>query len=66
MWSTVLRACVETYFIGTIGAFRNSEYFDWDSGENVVNSIVTLFAIPGVIIFPFWVLSFLRKNALLA
>jgi hypothetical protein len=66
MWSTVLRLCLETYLPTTAGTFRNAQQLHWDSGENVLNSLVTIIFVPAVLIFPFAVLFGLRENHLLA
>lgn len=62
MWSSTLRALIETYLIGTIGTLRNAENIKWDNAEDTINSLLTIIAVPGVIIFPIWVLWYLRSN----
>ena len=62
-WSSVLRALIEQYLPTTIATFKSIQIGNnWDGFENVMNSLASFVFVPYIVIYPIWIIVFLRRN----
>ena len=62
-WNSVLRALIEQYLPTCMATFKSIQLGNqWDSFENVLNSLASFLFVPYIVIYPIWIVAFLRRN----
>jgi len=62
-WNSVLRALIEQYLPTCMATFKSIQLGNqWNDFESVMNSLASFLFVPYIVLYPIWIIVFLRRN----